>query len=111
MVFIPVTRRVKGYNKFVRDYVTVKRKRFRPYKVCIYIFIRMPCPSVRLSVRMNSHKLSTAKRQNPLCPTNSLGETEDPLSCQSRLNPAAASPKGPARRIFRSHDAHLVTIV
>jgi len=32
-VFIPVTRRVKGYTKFVGKYVTGGRKRFRPHKV------------------------------------------------------------------------------
>jgi len=31
-----VTRRVKGYTRFVGKYVTVRRKRFRPYKVYIY---------------------------------------------------------------------------
>jgi len=35
-IFIPVTRRVKGYTRFVGKYVTGRRKRFRPHKVCIY---------------------------------------------------------------------------
>jgi len=29
---IPVTRRVKGYTRFVRKYVTGRRKRFRPHQ-------------------------------------------------------------------------------
>jgi len=58
-IFIPVTRRVKGYTRFVGKYVTGRRKRFRPHKVYI-LLIRITsrvdlamsvCPSVRLSVR------------------------------------------------------------
>jgi len=53
-IFIPVTRRVKGYTRFVGKYVTGRRKRFRPHKVYIFLI----CPSVRLSVclsvRMNA---------------------------------------------------------
>jgi len=61
-VFIPVTRRVKGYTRFVGKYETGRRKRFRPHKVYIFL-IRITsrddlamsvCPSVRLSVRMNA---------------------------------------------------------
>jgi len=37
IIFIPVTRRVKGYTRFVGKYVTGRRKRFRPHKVYIYI--------------------------------------------------------------------------
>jgi len=36
-IFIPVTRRVKGYTRFVGKYVTGKRKRFRPHKVYIFL--------------------------------------------------------------------------
>jgi len=36
-IFIPVTRRVKGYTRFVEKYVTGRRKRFRPHKVCIFL--------------------------------------------------------------------------
>jgi len=36
-IFIPVTRRVKGYTRFVGKYVTGRKKRFRPHK--IYIFL------------------------------------------------------------------------
>jgi len=62
MVVIPVTRRVKGYTRFVGKYVTGRRKPFRPHKVDIFL-IRITsrvdlamsvCPSVRLSVRMNA---------------------------------------------------------
>lgn len=35
-VIIPVARRVKGYTRFVRKYVTGKRKRFRPRKKYVY---------------------------------------------------------------------------
>jgi len=60
-LFIPVTRRVKGYTRFVGKYVTGRGKRFRPHKVYIFL-IRITsrvdlamsvCPSVlsdRLSV-------------------------------------------------------------
>jgi len=30
-IFIPVTRRVKGYTRFVGKYVTGRRKRFRAF--------------------------------------------------------------------------------
>jgi len=54
-VIIPVTRRVKGYTRFVGKYVTGRRKRFRPHKVYIFL-IRITsrvdlAMSVRLSVR------------------------------------------------------------
>jgi len=34
---IPVTRRVKGYTRFVGKYVTGRRKRFRSHKVYIFL--------------------------------------------------------------------------
>jgi len=57
-VFIPVTRRVKGYTRFVWKYVTGRKKRFRPHKVYIF-FIKITsrvdlAMSVCLCVRMNS---------------------------------------------------------
>jgi len=42
---IPVTRRVKGYTRFVGKYVPGKRKRFRPHKE--YIFL------IRISSRVD----------------------------------------------------------
>jgi len=36
-VIIPVTRRVKGYTRFVGKCVTGRRKRFRPHKVYIFL--------------------------------------------------------------------------
>jgi len=36
-MFIPVTRRVKGYTRFVGKYVTCRRKRFRHHKVYIFL--------------------------------------------------------------------------
>jgi len=55
-IFIPVTRRVKGYTRFVGKYVTGRRK--WPYKVYIFL-IRINsrvnlAMSVCLSVRMNA---------------------------------------------------------
>jgi len=35
--FIPVTRRVKGYTRFVGKYVTGRRNLFRPHKVLIFL--------------------------------------------------------------------------
>jgi len=54
MIFIPVTRRVKGYT-FVGKYVTGRRKQFRPHKVYIFLIritsrvdLAMPvCPDER----------------------------------------------------------------
>jgi len=40
VIFIPVTRRVNGYTRFVGKYVTSRRKRFRPHKVYTF-FIRI----------------------------------------------------------------------
>jgi len=37
VLFIPVTCRVKGYIRFVEKYVTGRRKRFRLYKVYIFL--------------------------------------------------------------------------
>jgi len=52
IVIIPVTRRVKGYTRFVGKYVTGRRKRFRPHNVYSRVDLAMSvCPSVRLSVR------------------------------------------------------------
>jgi len=53
-----VTRRVKGYTRFVEKYVTGRRKRFRPYKVYIFL-IRITsrvnlAKAVCVSVRMNA---------------------------------------------------------
>jgi len=61
-VIIPLTRRVKGYTRFVGKYVTGRRKRFRPHKVYIFLIritnrvdlamsVRL---SICLSVRMNA---------------------------------------------------------
>jgi len=36
-VFIPITRRVKGYTRFVGMYVAGKRNRFRPHKVYLFL--------------------------------------------------------------------------
>jgi len=59
--FIPVTRRVKGYTRFVGKYVTGRRKRFRPHKVYIFL-IRITsqvdlamsvCPPVRMNAEIS----------------------------------------------------------
>jgi len=56
-----VTRRVKGYTRFVGKYVTGRRKRFRPHKVYIFL-IRITsrvdlamsvCPSVRMNAEIS----------------------------------------------------------
>jgi len=60
-VFIPVTRRVKRYTRFVGKYVTGRRKRFRTHKVYIFfikITIRIDlamsvCPSVRMNAEIS----------------------------------------------------------
>jgi len=60
-IFIPVTRRVKGYTRFVGKYVTGRRKRFRLHKVYI-LLIRITsqvdlamsvCPSVRMNAEIS----------------------------------------------------------
>jgi len=60
-IFIPVTRRVKRYTRFVRKYVIGRRKRFRPHKVYIFL-IRITsrvdlamsvCPSVRMNAEIS----------------------------------------------------------
>jgi len=58
VIFIPVTRRVKGYTRFVGKCVTSRRKRFRPHRVYIF-FIRITsrvdlAMYVSLFVRMNA---------------------------------------------------------
>jgi len=66
---IPVTRRVKGYTRFVGKYVTDRRKRFRPHKVYIFLMritsrvdlAMSVCSSVRLSVRMNAEISETIR--------------------------------------------------
>jgi len=64
-IFIPVTRRVKGYTRFFGKYVTGRRKRFRPHKVYIFL-IRITsrvdlAMSVCPSVRMNSEISETIR--------------------------------------------------
>jgi len=73
--FIPVTRRVKGNTRFVKKYVTGRRKRFTPYKIYIFIFlIRINsrvdlAMSVCLYVRMNVEISRTikARRFRKIC--------------------------------------------
>jgi len=48
VIIIPITRRVKGYTRFVGKYVTGRRKRFRPHKV--YIFFTRITSRVDLSM-------------------------------------------------------------
>jgi len=58
ILIIPVSRRVKGYTRFVEKYVTGRMMRFRPYEVYIFL-IRINsrvdlamsvCPSASLLV-------------------------------------------------------------
>jgi len=58
-LFIPVTRRVKGYTRSVGKYVTGIRKRIRPHKV--YIFLIRIRLSVCFSVRMNAEISETIR--------------------------------------------------
>jgi len=64
-LIIPVTRRVKGYTRFVGQYVTGRMKRFRPHKVytlLIRITSRVDLAmSVCLSVRMNAEISETIR--------------------------------------------------
>jgi len=65
ILIIPVTRRVKGYTRFVGKYVTGRRKRFPPHKVYIFL-IRITsrvdlAMSVCLSVRMNAEISETMR--------------------------------------------------
>jgi len=64
-IFIPVTRRVKGYTRFVGMYVTGRRKRFRHHKVYIFL-IRITsrvdlAMAVGPSVRMNAEISETIR--------------------------------------------------
>jgi len=60
LVFISVTRRVKGDTRFVGKYVTGRRKRFRPHKVC---------PSVRMNAEiLETRSYNTGIRQIPEIP-------------------------------------------
>jgi len=60
-LIIPVTRRVKGYTRFVGKYVTGRRKRFRPHKVYIFLIkitsrvdlAMSVCPSVRMNAEIS----------------------------------------------------------
>jgi len=59
-IIIPVTRRVKGYTRFVGKYVTGRRKRFRPHKVYIFLIrstsrvdlAMSVCPSVQMNAEI-----------------------------------------------------------
>jgi len=56
-MFIPVTRRLKGYTRFVGKYATGRGKRFRPHKVYIFLIgitsrvdlAMSVCPSVQMN--------------------------------------------------------------
>jgi len=61
LLIIPVTRRVKGYTRFVGKYVTGRRKHFRPHKLYIFL-IRITsrvdlamsvCPFVRMNAEIS----------------------------------------------------------
>jgi len=71
IIFIPVTRRVKGYTRFVGKCVTGRRKRFQPHKVCIFLIrttsrvnlAMSVCTSVRLSVwKLRSYRFLRSLR-------------------------------------------------
>jgi len=54
-IFIPVTRRVKGYTRFVGKYVKGRRMRFPPHKVYIFL-IRI---TSRINLAMSSVRINT----------------------------------------------------
>jgi len=60
-VFIPITRRVRGYTRFIGMYVAGRRNRFRPHSVYLFL-IRITrrvdlamsvCPSVRMNAEIS----------------------------------------------------------
>jgi len=61
LIFIPVTRRVKGYTRFVGKYVTGRRKRFRPHKVYIILIRITSQVDLAMSVRMNAEISETIR--------------------------------------------------
>jgi len=60
-IFIPVSRRIKGYTSFVEKYVTGRRKRFRPHKVYIILIRITSQVDLAMSVRMNAEILETIR--------------------------------------------------
>jgi len=60
-IFIPVTRRVKGYSRFVEKYATRRRKSFRPHKLYIILIRITSQVDLSLSVRMNAEILETIR--------------------------------------------------
>jgi len=53
IIFIPVTRRVKGYTRFVGKYVTGRRKRFRPHITSRVDLAMSVCPSVQMNAEIS----------------------------------------------------------
>jgi len=77
ILFILVTRRVKGYTKFVGKYVTGRRKRFRPHKEYIHILDQdhrrvdlamSVCPSVRMNAEISETTILGLGMQIPEIP-------------------------------------------
>jgi len=60
-IFIPVTRRVKGYTRFVGKYVTSRRKRFRPHKVYIFLIRITSRVDLTMSVCLNAEISETIR--------------------------------------------------
>jgi len=58
---LPVTRRLKGYSRFVEKYVAGRRKRFRPHKVYITLIRIDSRAELVMSVRINVEISETKK--------------------------------------------------
>jgi len=55
LFLLTVTRRVKGYTRFVEKYVTGRRKHFRPYTVYISIYLDQDqCPYERRDLSLSN---------------------------------------------------------
>jgi len=78
-IFIPVTRRVKGYTRFVGKYVTGRRKRFRPHQV--YIFL------IRITSRVDlAMSVCPSVRKLPSCLTQQAGSLWKRFGCRIILS-------------------------
>jgi len=90
MMFITVTRTVKGYTRFVGKYVTGRRKRFRPHKV--YIFLIRITSRVDLAmsvcpfVQMKRSEISETIRARLLRFGVQIPELNDAHNFHARIN-------------------------
>jgi len=99
-IFIPVTRRVKGYTRFVGMYVTGRRKRFQPHKVCIFLIrITNPVdpdgdaslsphgwPPSRVRVVVNSHRVNASRTSSERASSGSFEDVQGATGLEHRVN-------------------------